>query len=141
MSDTEARKLMLTNQLAELDRLAPWLQHRSDLKLSDDTSLAIQVCLEEAIANIVMYGAVEDERRIEISVELNSAAGILVAQIEDNGQEFDPTQTPSLTVASSLADAKPGKVGIHLMRSFSDEMTYLRDSDRNHLTLRFVRSQ
>ena len=52
MFDTEARKLMLTNQLAELDRLAPWLQRQFDLELSGDTSLAIQVCLEEAIANI-----------------------------------------------------------------------------------------
>jgi len=140
MFDTEARKLVLTNQLAELDRLAPWLQQWSDIDLSGNTSLAIQVCLEEAIANIIMYGAVEDER-IEISVELNSAAGMLVAQIEDTGQEFDPTQAPLLTVASSLADAKPGKVGIHLMRSFSDEMTYLRDGDRNHLTLQFVQAQ
>ena len=137
MFDTEARKLMLTNQLAELDRLAPWLQHRADLKLSCDTSLAIQVCLEEAIANIIMYGGAEGER-IEISVELNSTAGILVAEIEDTGQEFDPTQAPSLTVSPSLADAKPGNVGIHLMRNFSDDMTYLRHSDRNHLTLRFV---
>jgi serine/threonine-protein kinase RsbW len=112
-------------------------KHRSDLKLSDDISLAIQVCLEEAIANIIMYGGAEDER-IEISVELNSAAGILVVQIEDTGQEFDPTQAASPTVTHSLADAKPGNVGIHLMRSFSDEMTYLRHSDRNHLTLRFV---
>jgi len=140
MSDTEARKLMLTNQLAELDRLAPWLQHRSDLELSGDTSLAIQVCLEEAIANIIMYGAVEDER-VEISVGLEPAADMLVVQIEDTGREFDPTQAPSLTVAPSLTDAKPGKVGIHLMRSFSDGMTYLRDSDRNHLTLRFVQPQ
>lgn len=136
MFDTEARKLMLTNQLAELDRLAPWLQHQPDFELSGDTSLAIQVCLEEAIANIIMYGAVEDER-VEISVELEPAAGMIVAQIEDTGREFDPTQAPSFTVASSLVDAKPGKVGIHLIRSFSNEMSYLRDGDRNRLTLRF----
>src|SRR5262249_50049532 len=133
----ETSKVVMTNSLAKLDRLVHWLQHRFALDLSGDTSLAIQVCLEEAIANIIMYGAVENES-VAISVELNSAAGMLVAQIEDTGQEFDPTQAPSLTVAPSLADAKPGGVGIHLMRSFSDEITYRRHGDRNHLTLRFV---
>jgi serine/threonine-protein kinase RsbW len=140
MSDAEPTTLKLSSELAELDRLVPWIQQRSDLEMSSDTVLAVQICLEEAIANIIMYGAVEDEK-IEISVELKSAAGMLVAQIEDTGQEFDPTQAPSRTVAPSLAEAKPGKVGIHLMRSFSDEMTYLRYSDRNHLTLRFVEAQ
>jgi serine/threonine-protein kinase RsbW len=140
MSNAEARKLKLTNELAELDRLAPWIQDQSDLDLTGDISLAVQICLEEALANIIMYGAGEDER-VDISVQLEPTPGMLVAQIEDTGQEFDPTQAPSLAVAPSLAEAKPGNVGIRLMRAFADGMSYRRLSDRNQLTLHFVQTQ
>jgi anti-sigma regulatory factor (Ser/Thr protein kinase) len=139
MSNAVAIKLKLANELPELDRLAQWIQSWPGLEMSGNTSLAVQLCLEEAVENIIMYGAVEDES-VEISVELEPVAGMLVAQIEDTGQEFDPTHAPSLVVAPSLAEAKPGSVGIHLMRTFSDEMTYRRVGDRNQLTLQFVQA-
>jgi anti-sigma regulatory factor (Ser/Thr protein kinase) len=108
--------------------------------MSSDVSFAVQLCLEEAVANIIMYGATRDDR-LEIAVELERNGGTLVARIEDNGRQFDPTRAPPPAVAASLEQAKVGDLGIHLMRSFASGMDYERRDGRNRLTLRFVESR
>jgi anti-sigma regulatory factor (Ser/Thr protein kinase) len=105
MSTIEMNRLVLRNELAELERLAPWIEGWVEQDVSSDISLAVQLCLEEVVANVIMYGVAKDDR-LEITVELERAAGAMVARIEDNGQEFDPTQVPEPTVAQSLAGRK-----------------------------------
>ena len=121
MSNLEANRLELRSDLAELKRLAGWIKAQAQQELSADTSFAIQLCLEEAVANIIMHGG-----------------GAKVASIEDSGREFDPTQFPPPSVAKSLEEAKVGDLGIHLMHSFASDMHYERRDGRNRLTLRFV---
>ena len=138
MSSLDPRRLVLRNDVAELQRLAGWLERLAQQGMSSDVSFAVQLCLEEAVANIIMYGA-RDER-LEIAVELERNGATLVARIEDNGRQFDPTRAPPPVVATSLEKAKVGDLGIHLMRSFASGMDYERREGRNRLTLRFIES-
>jgi serine/threonine-protein kinase RsbW len=139
MSSLEARRLVLRNDVAELKRLAGWIEGFAGQGMSPDVSFAVQLCLEEAVANIIMYGAAKDDR-LEIAVELERNGGTLVARIEDNGRQFDPTRAPPPSVAMSLEGARIGDLGIHLMRSFASGMDYERRDGRNRLTLQFVES-
>jgi anti-sigma regulatory factor (Ser/Thr protein kinase) len=91
MSNLEANRLELRSDLAELKRLAGWLKAQAQQDLSADTSFAIQLCLEEAVANIIMHGGGAKDDRLRIAIELERDGGTLVASIEDSGQEFDPT--------------------------------------------------
>jgi serine/threonine-protein kinase RsbW len=139
MSSAESRRLVLHNDLAELKRLAAWIEgwgHR----VSTDVSFAVQLCLEEAVANVIMYGGASDER-LEIMVEVERNGALLVARVVDNGREFDPTRVPAPSTPISLADAKVGDLGIHLMRSFASAMHYERRDGCNRLTLRFKQSR
>jgi serine/threonine-protein kinase RsbW len=120
-----------------LERLAIWLEGWAMRDLSPELSFAIQVCLEEAVANIIMYSTTKDDR-LEIVVEVERRDQSLVAQIEDNGSAFDPTQVPRPPVPASLAEAKVGNLGIHLMRSFASGLHYERRDSRNRLTMQFV---
>jgi serine/threonine-protein kinase RsbW len=141
MPGTQASRLVLRSDLAELDRLTAWLQslsRRSDLP--PDLSFAVAHCLEEAVANIIMYGG-DDERAVEISIEVERDGAVLIARVEDNGRQFDPTRAPAPPVRNSLERARIGELGIHLMRSFADEMRYERRDDRNCLTLRFAQGR
>jgi anti-sigma regulatory factor (Ser/Thr protein kinase) len=140
MSSHEARRLVLRNDVAELQRLAGWIEGFARQGMSSDVSFAVQLCLEEAVANIIMYGAARDDR-LEIAVELERNGETLVARIEDNGRQFDPTRAPPPAVAASLEQAKVGDLGIHLIRSFASGMDYERRDGRNRLTLRFVESR
>ena len=131
-----ARRLLLHGDLAELERLAVWLEDWATRDLSADLSFAVQVCLEEAVANIIMYSTTTDNR-LEIVVEVERSDRAVVAWIEDNGSAFDPTRAPRRTVPASLALAQVGNLGIHLMRSFAGDMRYERRDNRNRLTMRF----
>ena len=140
MSNVDAKRLVLRNDLAELERLAGWIEGWAQHGVSADVSFAIQLCLEEAVANVIMYGAAKHDR-LEIAVELERNGETLVARIEDSGPQFDPTQVPPPAVATSLEEATVGDLGIHLVRSFASGMDYERRNGRNRLTLRFVESQ
>ncbi len=74
MSSLDAIRLVLRNDLAELERLAAWIEGWARQGASPDVSFAIQLCLEEAIANVIMYGAAKDDR-LEISVQRPTCAG------------------------------------------------------------------
>jgi serine/threonine-protein kinase RsbW len=134
------RRLLLHRDLAELQRLAVWIERWAMRDLSASLSFAVQVCLEEAVANIIMYSTTTDDR-LEIVVEVEREDQILVARIEDNGSAFDPTRFQRPPVPASLAEAKVGNLGIHLMRSFASGMHYERRDSRNRLTMRFVEVQ
>ena len=56
------RRLVLRNDLAELERLAGWIEGWAQQDLSPDLSFAVQLCLEEAVANIIMYSVAKDGR-------------------------------------------------------------------------------
>ena len=99
--------------------------------------LPFKICLEEAVANIIMYSTTTDDR-LEIIVEVEHRDQTLVARIEDNGSAFDPTRVPRPPVPASLAEAQVGNIGIHLMRSFASGMDYERRDSRNRLTMQFV---
>src|SRR5262245_17982135 len=133
---TDARRLLLHRDLAELRRLAGWIAGGAAGDLPAGVSFAVQLCLEEAVANIMMYSAAQDAP-LEIAVEVKRTDQALVARIEDNGSAFDPTRAPRPTVPASLAQAKAGNLGIHLMRSFAGGMHYERRDNRNRLTMRF----
>ena len=127
MSSADSRRLVLHNDLAELQRLAAWIEGWGHRGVSTDVSFAAQLCLEEAVANVIMYGGASDER-LEIMVEVERNGALLVARVVDNGREFDPTRVPAPSTPISLADAKVGDLGIHLMRSFASAISAMATS-------------
>jgi serine/threonine-protein kinase RsbW len=140
MPRPESRRLILRNDLAELQRLAAWIDGWAQEAMSSDLSFAVQLCLEEAVANVIMYGAGGNDR-LEIAVEVEDNGATLVARVVDNGRPFDPTEAKQSPMASSLAQVRIGNLGIHLMRSFASSMQYERRDGRNRLTLRFSEPQ
>ena len=134
-----ARRLILRRDLSELALLARWLETQMQPDISPDVVFALTLCLEEAVANIIMHGRAEDEA-LKIAVEVERASGTLTARIEDNGRRFDPTRVPSPPMANSLREAKVGNLGVDLIRKFASEMRYERRGGCNRLTLRFFES-
>ena len=71
MSNLQANRLELRSDLAELKRLAGWIKAQAQQELSADTSFAIQLCLEEAVANIIMHGGGAKDDRIDRRVRVD----------------------------------------------------------------------
>ena len=58
MASTPAGRLVLHNDIAELRRLAGWLESWArQSMLSPDVSFPVALCLEEAVANVIMHGS------------------------------------------------------------------------------------
>jgi anti-sigma regulatory factor (Ser/Thr protein kinase) len=133
--------MVIPAELAELERLANWAEEFGrSTKLHADLLFAIQLCIEEAVANIIMYSGAAEQRQ-EVAVELVQTGTDVLAIIEDGGRSFDPTAMPPRRKPASLEEAPVGDLGIHLMRSFATDMHYERRDGRNRLTLRFSPAQ
>jgi serine/threonine-protein kinase RsbW len=137
MSDLQQQRIVLKRELGELDRLGTWIQaFEGEIDLVPDVAFALELCLEEAIANIIMHGGPTGAG--EISVTLQHTSPGLVATIEDDGRQFDPTKAPRRATAQSLDEARPGEHGIQLIRTFATDMRYECNRGLNTLTLTFA---
>src|SRR5262249_1346988 len=67
------QRLILKRELGELDRLAAWVQAiEQQIDLGPEVAFALELCLEEAIANIIMYGDARQHGDISVTVEQTS---------------------------------------------------------------------
>jgi anti-sigma regulatory factor (Ser/Thr protein kinase) len=134
---SSAWRLIIRAELGELSRLSGWAEDfAQQAKLPSGQSFAIQLGVEEAVANIIKYSGAGENGQ-DITLELAASGQDVLAVIEDSGCPFDPTTAPPPSKPASLADARIGGLGIHLMRNFASEMRYERRDGRNRLALKF----
>ena len=132
----EALEIKLNNKLSELDRFNQTLtefgrQHGLAPNVVHDLNLA----LEEILTNIISYGYT-DNREHEIKVRLSVQPGEVKAEVEDDGQPFNPFDAPEPDTTKSLQERTIGGLGIHLVRKLMDGLEYKRQGERNLLTIR-----
>ena len=77
MSNLGANRLELRGELSELSRLAEWTNTLAPQVISADALFAVQLCLEEAVANIIMHDGTREDR-LAIAIELERKGATLV---------------------------------------------------------------
>ncbi len=103
---------------------------------STDLLFRVHLVLEELVLNIIDYGFDDGRDDHELEVVLVSDDDSLTIDITDDGLPFDPTEDAKKPdVNAPLEDRPIGGLGVHLVRTMMDEMTYRREDDKNHLTL------
>lgn len=133
----ERHSLTLRNDRAEIARMIAWADGViAPLGLSQRTVHAVQLCLEEAVTNIVSHAFLPDTRH-EVQVALWRDDATLRAEVIDDGMPFDPLSHELPAAPKDLESAPIGGLGIKLMRSFADGIAYRRCGDTNRLTLSF----
>lgn len=134
------RRLVLRKDVNELPRLAAFARATAEHDgVGQDQVFALELCLEEAVANIILHGGTGDHAGTHIRVTITYDAPALIVLLEDDGSAFDPTQVPPPPTPASLAEAPIGGLGVHLMRKLTSEMRYERIDGKNCLTLVFRR--
>jgi anti-sigma regulatory factor (Ser/Thr protein kinase) len=132
------RRLVLGDDLGELGQLDAFVHDIGrDEGLNTDQIFALGLCLEEAVANIIMYGGPGEHGGKHIAVTVMDGAPSLAVCLEDDGGPFDPTKVPPPSHPMSLEEARIGGMGVHLIRKLSTDMRYERVDGRNRLTLTF----
>lgn len=127
--------LIIQNDLDELTRLSEWVNHLAgQLNLSSKVTFRLDLTLAEAVTNVIQY-AYEDEKNHEIVITLQYRKNGADVEVIDEGQPFDPLQAPEVVFPRSLDEASEGGLGIHLIRTYTDECYYRREVGKNILTM------
>jgi serine/threonine-protein kinase RsbW len=126
----------------ELDRLTQWVVAAcTAARLPEKTAFAVQLCLDEAVANVLQHNlqhARGGQCASAIAASLERSNCDVVLAIEDDGGPFDPTGVAPPPPAQTLELLPVGGLGIHFMRQYSNRMEYSRTGGRNRLRLTFA---
>jgi len=130
--------MRIRNDSSELDKLTQWIIETCEAaQLSKKTAFAVQLCLDEVVANILEHGK-GSARASAIAADLERSDSQVVLDIEDDGGPFDPNQVAPPQVPQVVESASVGGRGIHLVRQFSSRMEYARSDGCNRLRLTFA---
>ena len=78
----------------------------------------------------------DDDGDHEMEIALTSEADKLTIELSDDGRAFNPLDdAPEPDLDAAIEDRPIGGLGVHMVRTFMDEMHYRRDEGKNHLTL------
>jgi sigma-B regulation protein RsbU (phosphoserine phosphatase) len=136
-TEKTSAKLELTaeNRISEIPRVNDALnaflgQHG----LPRAVSGKVNVILDELLTNIVSY-AYRDEAEHEISIRAELSESLLRLTIDDDGVPFNPFLEAAPDTSLAMDEREAGGLGIHLVRSMVDEVSYQRRIDGNSVTL------
>ena len=133
---TASAELTIPNTMEGISLAAArWLEFAAGRGLSDEARDDLALCLEEALTNVHKYGYQGDALQ-EIWVQMTVNDGSAVIEIADQGVPFDPTAAAPPDLNAPIENRPIGGLGIHLMRSLTDEFSYRRLDGRNVVRLR-----
>lgn len=102
--------------------------------LPDDVRRSLSVALDELIANALSHGlAGRDGGAVTVEVELDRDRVSIT--LSDDGPPFDPFGEAAPDTNLSVDERPIGGLGIHLVRSLVDELTYRREDGCNVVVL------
>ena len=127
---------VLPNSLSDL---VPLLDRLDSLLFAEGvlTELVkeIRLIAEEGISNIINY-AYDDGKQHQIEVTLNIEENEIHLELKDGGKQFDPTEMPQPKLRRSSDVQTEGGMGVHLMKTLADEVSYAREGGYNILRLK-----
>jgi serine/threonine-protein kinase RsbW len=95
---------------------------------------AIELALQEALANAVVHGAKEDASKVvECLVTCDNDGSILII-VRDPGEGFDPSAIPTCTMGENLY-SNHGR-GIFLISQLMDEVRFRKNGTEIHMVKR-----
>ena len=127
--------LTLDNDLQQISLLAGFVDRiREENHLDPNLAMNINLALEEAVTNVISYAYPQGTQE-KVNLEAVLEGRMLRFTLTDRGMFFDPTTVPEADTTASLEDRRIGGLGIHLVRSIMDTVTYKRLDGKNVLTL------
>lgn len=137
-----ATRLTLRSQLADLALVWPWVDSLAvEHAIPADTHYAINLCLEEALSNIIRHGyAGQPNHAITIDFTPTEENWLTFA-VEDSAPHFTPAEPEDCEAAvraASIEDVKPGGQGVPLMRRFAGTLRWEQLPKGNRLTMGFM---
>ena len=133
---TAPRRIIMKNEMTEVSRMRGFFfsvcrEHGID----EENAKTLNLAIEEWVANVINYAYPKGIRgHVELTAKVED--GLMTLVIKDHGAPFDPTEHEDADVEAELQDRPIGGLGIYLVKSIMDSMSYERSADGyNILTL------
>lgn len=135
LGNSHENRITIDNDVKQISRLEGFVNGiASRHGLSDTDASAINLALEEAVTNVVLYAYPKGQRG-RIDLDSKYVDGHLEFALSDSGVEFDPTKAPDINVDASVEERPIGGLGIHLVRTIMDSVRYERKGGKNILRM------
>jgi anti-sigma regulatory factor (Ser/Thr protein kinase) len=130
--------LFLQSRLSDIARLPAWIESLASRQaIPKNIEFAINVCLEEAISNIIRHGYGTDVNG-SVTVRFTMPRqDLFVFMVEDEAQRFNPLDVLTSNLCGTV---RVGGQGINLLRQFSDALEYEATLNGNRLKIAFSAS-
>jgi len=105
---------------------------------SEQAVFDIILTAEEILVNVMSYAYPEDKKGfVEVSCEMAEIDGTkkLKFTFTDEGKFFDMLDRDAPDLSAPIEDRGIGGLGIHLVKTLMDEVSYLRKDNQNILTV------
>jgi serine/threonine-protein kinase RsbW len=107
----------------------------SQAGLGEDDVAKLELAVDEACANVIEHAHGHDSNK-EVTVRATFDAVALRIEVVDEGEGFDPTVVPATSVEQMVHDRRTGGLGLRVMKSLMDEVSYeIVPGERNRLRL------
>ena len=126
--------IIMRNDIQQIPTLAEWVD---GLGLPDELNMPVNLALEEAASNVMLYAYPEGKGDVIIEFGRMKKDGqeAICFTISDRGIAFDPTKQAEVDTTKSAEERPIGGLGIHLVRQLMDEVSYERVDESNVLRL------
>lgn len=98
-----------------------WVRHGID----EETAFALDLVAEEIFTNMVRHNP-SDRDSLSMSVDI-SADEVHMQWVDHNVPFFDPRRRPGVDVHQPVSKREPGGLGLHLVQSLVDRVSYAHD--------------
>ena len=129
------RSLTLQNDIAQIPLLADFIgEAAAAWGLRSDHTQAVNLALEEALTNVMMYAYPKGETG-SISLKAVKHPDRIDFILSDAGRPFDPTAAEEPDVTLPVEQRPIGGLGIFLVKKIMDSVSYCRTAGENILTM------
>jgi anti-sigma regulatory factor (Ser/Thr protein kinase) len=129
------RRISLRNDIQQIPLLSAFVDEISGKAgLDAELTARINLVLEEAVSNVIKHGY-EPDAEGSVDIEAKVGKDSLEFTLTDTGVPFDPTEAPMPDTNLGVEERPIGGLGVYLIRTIMDSVSYRREGGRNILTL------